>query len=89
MTDQKFNYTPDDICEKMINYLNLDISKSYCEPFSGNHNIFKLLPTNKEYYEIQEFPEGMFEGDKNITLQQKGRTAGKKVGYYFITKKNT
>ena len=42
-----------------------------------------------EYYEIQEFPEGMFEGDNNITLQQKGITAGKKVGYYFITKKNT
>ena len=40
-----------------------------------------------EYYEIQEFPEGMFEGDNNITLQQKGITAGKKVGYYFITKK--
>ena len=42
-----------------------------------------------EYYEIQEFPEGMFEGNNNITLKQKGRTAGKKVGYYFITKKNT
>jgi hypothetical protein len=54
MTSQLFNYTPDDICEKIINYLDLDPDKSYCEAFSGNHNIFKLLPENKEYYEIQE-----------------------------------
>ena len=67
MTDQKFNYTPDDICEKMINYLNLDTSKSYCEPFSGNHNIFKLLPENKEYYEIQEGKD-FFACNKNYDI---------------------
>ena len=42
-----------------------------------------------EYFEIQEFPEGMFEGDNNKTLKQKGVTAGRKIGYYFITKKNS
>jgi hypothetical protein len=54
MTEQSFNYTPDETCEKIIKYLNLDPNKSYLEPFSGNHNIFKLLPENKEYCEIQE-----------------------------------
>ena len=54
MTDQVFNYTPDDTCKSIIDYLKLDSSKSYCEPFSGNGNIFKLLPENKEYYEIKE-----------------------------------
>ena len=41
-----------------------------------------------EYYEIKEFPQGMFEGDNNKTIDQKGKSAGKKVGYYFVTKKN-
>jgi len=67
MTDQTFNYTPDHICEKMINYLNLDSEKSYCEPFSGNHNIFKLLPKNKEYYEIQEGKD-FFQCDKKYDI---------------------
>lgn len=67
MTDQTFNYTPDNICEKMIDYLNLDDNKSYCEPFSGNHNIFKLLPDNKEYYEIQE-DKDFFECDKQYDI---------------------
>ena len=64
MTDQSFNYTPDEICENIIEYLNLDNTKSYCEPFSGNHNFFKLLPENKEYYEIQEGKD-FFLCDKN------------------------
>tara|TARA_R110000824_G_scaffold9011_3_gene40750 strand:- start:5731 stop:6210 length:480 start_codon:yes stop_codon:yes gene_type:complete len=67
MTDQTFNYTPDDICEKIINYLELDETKSYCEPFSGNHNIFKLLPENKEYYEIQE-DKNFFECSKQYDV---------------------
>jgi hypothetical protein len=67
MTDQTFNYTPDEICEKMIEYLNLDPTKSYCEPFSGNHNIFKLLPENKEYYEIQE-DKDFFKCDKKYDI---------------------
>tara|TARA_R110000737_G_scaffold235931_1_gene248489 strand:+ start:1878 stop:2357 length:480 start_codon:yes stop_codon:yes gene_type:complete len=54
MTEQSFNYTPDETCEMIVQYLNLDETKSYCEPFSGNHNIFNLLPENKEYFEIQE-----------------------------------
>ena len=58
--------------------------------YAKNDKVFLSdLDSFGEYYEIQEFPEDMFEGDNNITLQQKGKTAGKKVGYYFITKKNT
>tara|TARA_R100000654_G_scaffold75160_1_gene111632 strand:+ start:605 stop:1084 length:480 start_codon:yes stop_codon:yes gene_type:complete len=67
MTDQTFNYTPDESCEKMIKYLSLDNDKSYCEPFSGNHNIYKLLPPNKEYYEIQEGKD-FFECDKQYDI---------------------
>jgi hypothetical protein len=67
MTDQTFNYTPDESCEKMIEYLNLDPTKSYCEPFSGNHNIFRLLPENKEYYEIQEGKD-FFKCDKQYDI---------------------
>ena len=67
MTEQNFNYTPDETCEKIINYLNLDPEKSYCEPFSGNHNIFKLLPNNKEYYEIQEGKD-FFKCTKNYDI---------------------
>jgi len=67
MTEQSFNYTPDDICEKMIEYLELDTTKSYCEAFSGNHNIFKLLPENKEYYEIQEGKD-FFKCDKEYDI---------------------
>tara|TARA_R110000823_G_scaffold301545_2_gene422577 strand:- start:2327 stop:2806 length:480 start_codon:yes stop_codon:yes gene_type:complete len=67
MTEQSFNYTPDDICEKIIEYLKLDKNKSYCEPFSGNHNFFKLLPDNKEYYEIQEGRD-FFKCDKNYDI---------------------
>jgi|9_EtaG_2_1085328.scaffolds.fasta_scaffold42373_3 hypothetical protein len=67
MTDQTFNYTPDESCKMMIDYLNLDPNKSYCEAFSGNHNIFKLLPENKEYFEIQEGKD-FFECDKNYDI---------------------
>jgi hypothetical protein len=67
MSDQTFNYTPDETCEQMITYLNLDPTKSYCEPFSGNHNIFKLLPENKEYYEIQEGKD-FFQCDKKYDI---------------------
>ena len=67
MTDQTFNYTPDVSCKMMIDYLNLDPNKSYCEPFSGNHNIFKLLPENKEYFEIQEGKD-FFKCDKNYDI---------------------
>ena len=41
-----------------------------------------------EYYELQEFPQDMFEGENNRTIEQKGKSAGKKVGYYFVTKKH-
>jgi hypothetical protein len=67
MTDQTFNYTPDETCEKIIKYLDLDETKSYCEPFSGNHNIFKLLPPIKEYYEIQE-DKDFFKCDKQYDI---------------------
>ena len=67
MTDQSFNYTPIDICKKMIDYLNLDETKSYCEPFSGSHNIYNLLPSNKEYYEIQEGKD-FFKCDKKYDI---------------------
>tara|TARA_R110002020_G_scaffold31075_5_gene97343 strand:+ start:701 stop:1186 length:486 start_codon:yes stop_codon:yes gene_type:complete len=66
MTDQEYNYTPDETCEAIIKYLDLDPTKSYCEAFSGNHNIFKLLPPNKEYYEIQEGKD-FFECDKQYS----------------------
>ena len=65
--EQEFNYTPDDTCEKIIKYLDLNPDKSYCEPFSGNHNFFKLLPTNKEYYEIQEGKD-FFECNKQYDI---------------------
>jgi len=65
--EQSFNYTPNNICEKIVNYLDLDSTKSYCEPFSGNHNFFNLLPFNKEYYEIQDGKD-FFECEKNYDI---------------------
>ena len=67
MTEQSFNYTPSETCESIINYLNLDSSKSYVEPFSGNHNFYNLLPDNKEYYEIQEGKD-FFECDRQYDV---------------------
>ena len=46
MTEQSFNYTPDETCEKIIKYLNLDPNKSYLEPFSGNQKIFSYVLKN-------------------------------------------
>ena len=58
--------------------------------FAKNDKIFLSdLDSFGEYYEIKEFPHGMFEGDNNKTIDQKGKSAGKKVGYYFVTKKNS
>ena len=47
------------------------------------------LETLGEFSEIQNFPNKMFEGTNNATFKQKAATAGKKMSYYFITKKKT
>ena len=74
----------------IINIISIHIILYSSFAYAKNDKIFLSdLDSFGEYYEIQEFPEGMFEGDNNKTINQKGKTAGKKVGYYFITKKNT
>ena len=47
------------------------------------------LETLGEFSEIQNFPNKMFEGTNNATFKQKATTAGKKMSYYFITKKKS
>ena len=47
------------------------------------------LETLGEFSEIQNFPNKMFEGTNNATFKQKAATAGKKMSYYFITKKKS
>ena len=47
------------------------------------------LETLGEFSEIQNFPNKMFEGTNNVTFKQKAATAGKKMSYYFITKKKS
>ena len=74
----------------IINIISIHIILYSSFAYAKNDKIFLSdLDSFGEYYEMQEFPEGMFEGDNNKTINQKGKTAGKKVGYYFITKKNT
>ena len=42
-----------------------------------------------KFEDVVNLPDGMFEGFNNITFKEKGVTSGKKVAYYFITKKKT
>ena len=42
-----------------------------------------------KFEDVINLPEEMFEGFNNNSFKEKGMTSGKKVAYYFITKKKT
>jgi len=73
---------------KILLLILLIISSSYA--FAKPDKVFlEDLSSFGKYIEVENFPEKMFEGNTNVTFQQKAKTAMRKVAYYFVTKKKS
>ena len=85
-----FNYKNKTLINLILLFLVFNFIFISTTVFAKKDKIFiSDLDNLGKFEDVINLPEEMFEGFNNNSFKEKGMTSGKKVAYYFITKKKT